>query len=85
MSLAFLKQSFRNLCLSAAVVFFAAAAAPGDTALISTAQAGTCTLVREYVDENGNRWGVYNCSGTQIVRSCMRGCAHLVWDFREEQ
>ena len=85
MSIAYLKQTLRNLCLTAAVVVAAAAAAPGDVAVINAANAGNCTLVNEYVDENGNRWGVYNCSGRLVTRSCTRGCPWMVWDFRDEQ
>ena len=75
----------RNFAISFGLVFGAAAMAPGDVPMIGAANAGSCTLVYEYVDGNGQRWGVYNCSGQQVVRSCSRGCPHLVWDFRDEQ
>jgi hypothetical protein len=74
----------RNCAISFGMVFGAATMAPGDVPMIGAASAGSCVLVSEYVDENGQRWGVYHCP-ERVVRACTRGCPHTIWDFRDEQ
>jgi hypothetical protein len=88
MRFASLRKFARDLALSASFVFALAATAPGDVAVVGTAaaQAGTtCTLIREYVDEFGNRWGEYRCGRQIITTGCDRSCPYTVWDFREER
>ena len=75
----------RNAAITFALVAGVAAVAPGDVRLVATAEAGNCTLLYEYVDENGQRWGVYQCARTQRRISCSTRCEAIVWDFRDEQ
>lgn len=86
-----LNSILRTACLSAAVLMGASFLAPQGDGLVGTAEAngGSCVLIDQYIDENGNVWGVYRCGpgpGNVITVSCDRGtCPTVVQDYRDEQ